>query len=112
MGRVCRICGLSRSGAQRQRAISARLFADSAAVQKIGTAGGRPAAPRRRRLTPKGNSAWFAFLNFNKSSIALDLDNPQMRQRAHHASSWSNDRHKVTAGFSFLVGDHETSPAC
>ena len=50
----------------------ARLFADfGATVQKIEPPTGDPlrkAAP----LTSKGNSAWFAFLNFNKSSIALD----------------------------------------
>ena len=37
----------------------------------------RRAAP----LTPKGNSAWFAFLNFNKSSIALDPDDPNAAAR-------------------------------
>ena len=31
-------------------------------------------------------------------SCAPDLDNPQMRQRAHHASSCQNDRRKTTAG--------------
>src|SRR5262249_29186008 len=32
--------------------------------------------PLRRTapFTPKGQSAWFAFLNFNKSSVALDPD--------------------------------------
>src|SRR3954470_16288572 len=50
----------------------ARLFADFGAdVQKVEPVSGDPlrsAAP----LTPKGQSAWFAFLNFNKSSVALD----------------------------------------
>src|SRR5580765_1812766 len=50
----------------------ARLFADfGATVQKIEPPTGDPlrkAAP----LTPKGNSAWFAFLNFNKSSVSLE----------------------------------------
>jgi crotonobetainyl-CoA:carnitine CoA-transferase CaiB-like acyl-CoA transferase len=50
----------------------ARLFADfGATVWKIEPPQGDPlrhAAP----LTPKGHSAWFAFLNFNKSSIVLD----------------------------------------
>jgi len=50
----------------------ARLFVDfGATVQKIEPPQGDPlrhAAP----LTPKGQSAWFAFLNFNKSSVALD----------------------------------------
>src|SRR3979409_947646 len=58
----------------------ARLFADfGAAVQKIEPPAGDPlrgSAP----LTPKGNSAWFAFLNFNKSSIALD-PNPNASAR-------------------------------
>jgi crotonobetainyl-CoA:carnitine CoA-transferase CaiB-like acyl-CoA transferase len=50
----------------------ARLFADfGATVQKVERPSGDPlrqAAP----FTPKGHSAWFAFLNFNKSSVALD----------------------------------------
>jgi crotonobetainyl-CoA:carnitine CoA-transferase CaiB-like acyl-CoA transferase len=50
----------------------ARLFADfGASVQKVEPPLGDPlryTAP----FTPKGQSAWFAFLNFNKSSIALD----------------------------------------
>jgi len=50
----------------------ARLFADfGATVQKIEPPPGDPlrhTAP----YTPKGQSAWFAFLNFNKSSVALD----------------------------------------
>ena len=50
----------------------ARLFADfGATVRKVEPPQGDPlrhAAP----LTPKGQSAWFAFLNFNKSSVALD----------------------------------------
>jgi crotonobetainyl-CoA:carnitine CoA-transferase CaiB-like acyl-CoA transferase len=50
----------------------ARLFADfGATVQKIEPPAGDPLR-RTAPLTPKGNSAWFAFLNFNKSSIALD----------------------------------------
>ena len=59
----------------------ARLFADfGATVQKIESPTGDPlrhAAP----LTPKGHSAWFAFLNFNKSSIALDPDDPNASSR-------------------------------
>ncbi len=50
----------------------ARLFADFGAdVQKVEPSAGDPlrkAAP----LTPKGQGVWFAFLNFNKSSVVLD----------------------------------------
>src|ERR1019366_1161048 len=50
------------------------LFADfGATVSKVEPPHGDPlrhTAP----LTPKGQSAWFAFLNFNKSSVALDPD--------------------------------------
>ena len=50
----------------------ARLFADfGATVLKVEPPQGDPlrhAAP----LTPGGHSAWFAFLNFNKSSVAID----------------------------------------
>ena len=50
----------------------ARLFADfGATVQKIEPPAGDPLR-RAAPLTPKGHSAWFAFLNFNKSSVALD----------------------------------------
>jgi crotonobetainyl-CoA:carnitine CoA-transferase CaiB-like acyl-CoA transferase len=50
----------------------ARLFADfGATVQKVEPSRGDPLR-RAAPLTPKGQSAWFAFLNFNKSSIALD----------------------------------------
>ncbi|MDO8399183.1 MAG: CoA transferase [Bradyrhizobium sp.] len=50
----------------------ARLFADfGATVQKIEPPQGGPLR-RTAPLTPKGQSAWFAFLNFNKSSIVLD----------------------------------------
>ncbi len=50
----------------------ARLFADfGATVQKIEPPQGDPLR-RAAPLTPKGRSAWFAFLNFNKSSIVLD----------------------------------------
>ncbi|MCK1679377.1 CoA transferase [Bradyrhizobium sp. 147] len=50
----------------------ARLFADFGAdVQKVEPPAGDPlrqSAP----LTPGGQSAWFAFLNFNKSSVIID----------------------------------------
>jgi crotonobetainyl-CoA:carnitine CoA-transferase CaiB-like acyl-CoA transferase len=50
----------------------ARLFADfGAIVQKVEPPEGDPLR-RAAPLTPKGRSAWFAFLNFNKSSVALD----------------------------------------
>jgi crotonobetainyl-CoA:carnitine CoA-transferase CaiB-like acyl-CoA transferase len=53
----------------------ARLFADfGAIVQKVEPPQGDPLR-RTAPLTPKGQSAWFGFLNFNKSSIALDPDN-------------------------------------
>lgn len=49
-----------------------RLFADfGATVQKIEPPTGDPLR-RTAPLTPKGHSAWFAFLNFNKSSVVLD----------------------------------------
>jgi crotonobetainyl-CoA:carnitine CoA-transferase CaiB-like acyl-CoA transferase len=58
----------------------ARLFADFGAdVQKVEPLSGDPLR-RAAPLTPKGQSAWFAFLNFNKSSVALD-------PRAANASS-------------------------
>lgn len=52
----------------------ARLFADFGAdVRKVEPPRGDPLrwSPP---LTPKGQSAWFAFLNFNKSSIIIDPD--------------------------------------
>lgn len=54
----------------------ARLFADfGAEVCKVEPPTGDPlrsSAP----LTPGGQSAWFAFLNFNKSSIVIDAADP------------------------------------
>src|SRR5260221_5952499 len=59
----------------------ARLFGDlGATVQKIEPPAGDPLR-RTAPLTPKGNSAWFAFLNFNKSSIALDPDDSKTVSR-------------------------------
>ena len=59
----------------------ARLFADfGATVDKIESPRGDPcrcAAP----LTPGGHSAWFAFLNYNKSSVMLDRDDPKAASR-------------------------------
>jgi crotonobetainyl-CoA:carnitine CoA-transferase CaiB-like acyl-CoA transferase len=53
----------------------ARLFADfGASVCKVEPLQGDPLR-RTAPLTPKGQSAWFAFLNFNKSSVALDPNN-------------------------------------
>ncbi|MFK4380964.1 CoA transferase [Bradyrhizobium sp. USDA 223] len=54
----------------------ARLFADFGAnVQKIEPLQGDPLR-RSAPLTPKGQSAWFAFLNFNKSSTTIDATTP------------------------------------
>lgn len=54
----------------------ARLFSDFGAdVQKVEPPAGDPlrhSAP----LTPRGQSAWFAFLSFNKSSIIIDPSEP------------------------------------
>lgn len=54
----------------------ARLFADFGAdVQKVEPPPGDPlrlSSP----VTPRGQSAWFAFLNFNKSSIIMDGADP------------------------------------
>ena len=50
----------------------ARLFADfGATVQKVESPQGDPLR-RTAPCTPNGQSAWFAFLNFNKSSVALN----------------------------------------
>ncbi|WGS22649.1 MULTISPECIES: CoA transferase [unclassified Bradyrhizobium] len=58
----------------------ARLFADFGAdVQKVEPPQGDPLR-RTAPLTRSGQSAWFAFLNFNKSSVVLD------RSDAHAAS--------------------------
>ena len=52
----------------------ARLFADfGATVQKVEPLQGDPLR-YTTPFTPKGQSAWFAFLSFNKSSVALDPD--------------------------------------
>ncbi|MGY8678615.1 CoA transferase, partial [Bradyrhizobium sp. UFLA05-153] len=54
----------------------ARLFADFGAdVQKVEPRAGDPLR-RSAPLTPAGQSAWFAFLNFNKSSIIIDGADP------------------------------------
>ncbi|WP_018321468.1 CaiB/BaiF CoA-transferase family protein [Bradyrhizobium sp. WSM2793] len=54
----------------------ARLFADFGAdVQKVEPPAGDPLR-RSAPLTPNGQSAWFAFLNFNKSSIIIDPADP------------------------------------
>jgi crotonobetainyl-CoA:carnitine CoA-transferase CaiB-like acyl-CoA transferase len=59
----------------------ARLFADFGAdVQKIEPASGDPLR-RAAPLTPKGQSAWFAFLNFNKSSVAIDSNDASASSR-------------------------------
>ncbi|WFU14545.1 CoA transferase [Bradyrhizobium sp. CB3481] len=54
----------------------ARLFADFGAdVQKVEPQAGDPLR-RSDPLTPGGQSAWFAFLNFNKSSVIIDATEP------------------------------------
>lgn len=54
----------------------ARLFADFGAdVQKVEPPAGDPLR-RSAPLTPGGHSAWFGFLNFNKSSIIIDASDP------------------------------------
>ncbi|ANW03001.1 CaiB/BaiF CoA transferase family protein [Bradyrhizobium icense] len=54
----------------------ARLFADFGAdVQKVEPPAGDPLR-RTAPLTPSGQSAYFAFLNFNKSSIIIDFNDP------------------------------------
>lgn len=55
----------------------ARLFADFGAdVKKVEPPKGDPVR-RSPPLTPAGQGAWFAFLNFNKSSIIIDPADPQ-----------------------------------
>ncbi|MGY3079469.1 crotonobetainyl-CoA:carnitine CoA-transferase CaiB-like acyl-CoA transferase [Bradyrhizobium sp. LM6.10] len=50
----------------------ARLLSDFGAdVQKVEPPSGDPLR-RSAPLTPRGQSAWFAFLSFNKSSIIID----------------------------------------
>ncbi|APG14911.1 CoA transferase [Bradyrhizobium japonicum] len=59
----------------------ARLFSDFGAdVQKVEPPGGDPLR-RSAPLTPGGQSAWFAFLNFNKSSIIIDCAAPDASAR-------------------------------
>ena len=59
----------------------ARLFADfGAAVWKVEPPEGDPLR-RTAPLTPQGQSAWFAFLNFNKSSVALVSGNADASRR-------------------------------
>lgn len=59
----------------------ARLFADfDANVQKIEPPAGDPLR-RSAPLTLGGQSAWFAFLNFNKSSIIIDSADPDATTR-------------------------------
>lgn len=54
----------------------ARLFADFGAdVQKVEPPTGDPLR-RAAPVTPNGQSAWFAFLNFNKSSNMIDSTDP------------------------------------
>src|ERR1700752_3184476 len=76
----------------------ARLFADFGAdVQKVEPPAGdllRRAAP----LTSNGQSAWFAFLNFNKSSVVLD-------------SAASERLAELVAGCDILIDGRDIDPA-
>ncbi|MBH5400747.1 CoA transferase [Bradyrhizobium sp. CNPSo 4010] len=59
----------------------ARLFADFGAnVQKVEPPTGDPLR-HSRPLTPGGHSVWFAFLNFNKSSLIIDATDPDATTR-------------------------------
>ncbi|UPJ26326.1 CoA transferase [Bradyrhizobium sp. CW1] len=59
----------------------ARLFSDSGAdVQKVESPSGDPLR-RSGPFTPRGQSAWFAFLSFNKSSIIIDPSAPDASTR-------------------------------
>ncbi|MGY4412224.1 crotonobetainyl-CoA:carnitine CoA-transferase CaiB-like acyl-CoA transferase [Bradyrhizobium sp. LB7.1] len=59
----------------------ARLFADFGAdVRKIEPPEGDPLR-RSEPITTSGQSAWFAFLNFNKSSVVIDAAAPQASRR-------------------------------
>ncbi|MGY3361740.1 crotonobetainyl-CoA:carnitine CoA-transferase CaiB-like acyl-CoA transferase [Bradyrhizobium sp. GM0.4] len=59
----------------------ARMFADFGAdVQKVEPKGGDPLR-RSAPLTRSDDSAWFAFLNFNKSSIIIDASDPNATTR-------------------------------
>src|SRR5690348_7808066 len=62
-------------GSAAASAYCARLFADfGAVVTKVEPPDGDPIR-KSSPLTPEGNSAWFAFLNFNKSSVVFDANN-------------------------------------
>ena len=68
-------------GSAPRRAIARACSRISApTVQKVEPPQGDPLR-RAAPLTPKGHSAWFAFLNFNKSSVALDPDDPSATSR-------------------------------
>lgn len=59
----------------------ARLFSDFGAdVQKVEPPAGDPLR-RSAPLTPCGQSAWFAFLSFNKSSVVIDPAKPNASAR-------------------------------
>ncbi|MCK1423494.1 MULTISPECIES: CoA transferase [unclassified Bradyrhizobium] len=59
----------------------ARMFADFGAdVQKVEPRAG-DALRRSAPFTPGNHSAWFAFLNFNKSSIVIDTSAPNATTR-------------------------------
>lgn len=79
----------------------ARLFADFGAdVQKVEPPTGDPlrnSAP----LTPGGQSAWFGFLNFNKSSIIIDSADPDATSRLT----------ELIEGCDILVDGRDVDPA-
>lgn len=68
-------------GSSAATSFCARLFADFGAdVIKVEPPKGDPLR-RSPPLTPTGQSGWFAFLNFNKSSIVIDPTAPQASTR-------------------------------
>src|SRR5665213_2772738 len=79
----------------------ARLFADfGATVRKVEPPKGDPLR-RAAPLTPKGQSAWFAFLNFNKSSVALDAND----------ASASSQLAELIAGCDILIDGRDVDTA-
>lgn len=68
-------------GSSSPTAYAARLFADfGATVEKVESIAGDPMR-RAAPITRGGNSAWFAFLNTNKSSVVMDASDPRSIER-------------------------------